>query len=58
MVHWVAILLFPVRLVTWPLVVPEVTYVLWGVTHLQTNPSSYWSLIGDTSKMWLFWQVG
>ena len=58
--HILAILLFPVRLVTWPFIVPEITYVMYGLTNFNCQPNtdcSYHSLLWLTTKSWLLWHV-
>lgn len=61
MIHPIVILLFPFRLISWPIVIPEISYVTWALTNWQQCPvgqdCSYWSWLGSLSKAWLLWHA-
>jgi hypothetical protein len=57
MVHVVAILLFPVRLVTAPIAVPVIDGMLKAVSQLGGPSYPFWHNILPIAKMWLLWQV-
>lgn len=55
--HIIAILLFPVRLVFVPLIIP-VTGVMYGlISQNPNNQDTYWSLLWPITKAWLLWHA-
>ena len=54
--HPFVILLFPLRLLAEPLMIP-ITGVMYGLTSQNPNSTgTYWQLFGSISKAWLLWQ--
>ena len=55
-IHILAILLFPIRLVTAPIVVPALTAVICAVSQLGgPNQLHFWSTLLPMTGQWLIW---
>lgn len=54
--HIIAILLFPARLVTVPLMLPLSSF-MWNFPDSQTPTSGYWHFFLGISKAWLLWHI-
>lgn len=58
--HIVAIILFPVRLVTAPIICPPVSYFWWALANNTSSNLPYahfWPMFGQVVKGWVFWHA-
>jgi hypothetical protein len=56
--HIFVILLFPLRLITVPIVAPIVDGMIKAVSQLGGPPYYFWSNLLPIAKVWLLWQGG
>lgn len=56
-IHLIAILLFPVRLVTAPLAVPALALLASGISGIDTGAAHHglWYFVPGVTVAWLFW---